>query len=228
MLLIDEIDRADDEFEAFLLEVLSTFAVTIPEYGEVRATTPPMVVLTSNRTRELHDALKRRCLYHWIDHPQLAREVEIIRTRLPDVSAQLAAQVASAVQRIRASDDILKPPGVAESLDWARALQRLGLRTAGRRRRLPRPSGRCSSTARTRSASGVPWKRSWLGSRDAGPAGAPAPEKLLVGFAAALRAAGMAVTPDRTSAFRRGSLVGRVRRQSRDLLVRPRDLVLLR
>jgi MoxR-like ATPase len=126
VLLIDEIDRADDEFEAFLLEVLSTFAVTIPEYGEVRATTPPLVVLTSNRTRELHDALKRRCLYHWIDHPQLSRAVEIIRTRLPDLSPRLAAQVAAAVQRIRASDDILKPPGVAESLDWARALQQLG------------------------------------------------------------------------------------------------------
>ena len=126
VLLIDEIDRADDEFEAFLLEVLSTFSVTIPEYGEVRAATPPMVVITSNRTRELHDALKRRCLYHWIDHPQLAREIEIIRTRLPDVSGELATQVAYAVQRIRASDDILKPPGVAESLDWARALERLG------------------------------------------------------------------------------------------------------
>ena len=126
VLLIDEIDRADDEFEAFLLEVLSTFAVTIPEYGEVRATTPPMVVLTSNRTRELHDALKRRCLYHWIDHPPLAREVEIIRTRVPEVSARLAEQVASAVQRIRAGEEILKPPGVAESLDWARALHRLG------------------------------------------------------------------------------------------------------
>jgi MoxR-like ATPase len=126
VLLIDEIDRADDEFEAFLLEVLSTFAVTIPEYGPVRATTRPLVVLTSNRTRELHDALKRRCLYHWIDHPQLSREIEIIRTRLPDVSPRLAAQVAAAVQRIRASDDILKPPGVAESLDWARALQQLG------------------------------------------------------------------------------------------------------
>jgi MoxR-like ATPase len=126
VLLIDEIDRADDEFEAFLLEVLSTFAVTIPEYGEVKAVTPPMVVITSNRTRELHDALKRRCLYHWIDHPQLAREIEIIRTRLPDVSVELATQVAYAVQRIRASDDILKPPGVAESLDWARALERLG------------------------------------------------------------------------------------------------------
>jgi MoxR-like ATPase len=126
VLLIDEIDRADDEFEAFLLEVLSTFAVTIPEYGEVRAAIPPMVVLTSNRTRELHDALKRRCLYHWIDHPQLAREIEIIRTRLPEVSAELAIQVASAIQRIRAREDILKPPGVAESLDWARALERLG------------------------------------------------------------------------------------------------------
>jgi MoxR-like ATPase len=126
VLLIDEIDRADDEFEAFLLEVLSTFSVTIPEYGEVRAASPPMVVITSNRTRELHDALKRRCLYHWIDHPQLAREIEIIRTRLPDVNVELATQVAYAVQRIRASDAILKPPGVAESLDWARALERLG------------------------------------------------------------------------------------------------------
>jgi MoxR-like ATPase len=126
VLLIDEIDRADDEFEAFLLEVLSTFTVTIPEYGEVRAAIPPMVVLTSNRTRELHDALKRRCLYHWIDHPPLAREIEIIRTRLPEVNADLAIQVASAIQRIRAREDILKPPGVAESLDWARALERLG------------------------------------------------------------------------------------------------------
>ena len=126
VLLIDEIDRADDEFEAFLLEVLSTFSVTIPEYGEVRAAIPPMVVLTSNRTRELHDALKRRCLYHWIDHPQLAREIAIIRTRLPEVSVELATQVASAVQRIRSREDILKPPGVAESLDWARALERLG------------------------------------------------------------------------------------------------------
>jgi MoxR-like ATPase len=126
VLLIDEIDRADDEFEAFLLEVLSTFAVTIPEYGEVRAAIPPMVVITSNRTRELHDALKRRCLYHWIDHPQLAREIEIIRTRLPDVSLELATQVAYAVQRIRTNEDILKPPGVAESLDWSRALERLG------------------------------------------------------------------------------------------------------
>jgi len=126
VLLIDEIDRADDEFEAFLLEVLSTNQVTIPEYGVVRADKPPVVVLTSNRTRELHDALKRRCLYHWIDHPGLAREVEIVRSRLPEVSATLAEQVARAVQRMRASGDLLKPPGVSETLDWARALPQLG------------------------------------------------------------------------------------------------------
>ncbi len=126
VLLIDEIDRADDEFEAFLLEVLSTFTVTIPEYGTVRAAQPPLVVLTSNRTRELHDALKRRCLYHWINHPSLAAEISIVRTRLPAVSDQLAEQVAAAVQRIRSRDDILKMPGVAETLDWARALQTLG------------------------------------------------------------------------------------------------------
>jgi len=126
VLLIDEIDRADDEFEAFLLEVLSTNQVTIPEYGVVRADKPPVVVLTSNRTRELHDALKRRCLYHWIDHPGLAREVEIVRSRLPEVSERLAEQVARAVQRMRASGDLLKPPGVSETLDWARALTQLG------------------------------------------------------------------------------------------------------
>ncbi|MHB8275543.1 MAG: AAA family ATPase [Dermatophilaceae bacterium] len=126
VLLIDEIDRADDEFEAFLLEVLSTNQVTIPEYGVVRADNPPVVVLTSNRTRELHDALKRRCLYHWIDHPGLAREVEIVRSRLPEVSERLAEQVARAVQRMRASGDLLKPPGVSETLDWARALHQLG------------------------------------------------------------------------------------------------------
>ena len=126
VLLVDEIDRADDEFEAFLLEVLSTYQVSIPEYGLVKAATPPLVVLTSNRTRELHDALKRRCLYHWIDHPGPAREVEIVRSRLPEVSQALAEQVTRAVQRIRQTDDILKPPGVAETLDWARALQALG------------------------------------------------------------------------------------------------------
>jgi len=126
VLLIDEIDRADDEFEAFLLEVLSTNQVTIPELGTIIAATPPIVVLTSNRTRELHDALKRRCLYHWIDHPGLARETEIVRTRLPDVSARLAEQVVAVVQQLRAGDNMLKPPGVAETLDWARALHQLG------------------------------------------------------------------------------------------------------
>ena len=126
VLLIDEIDRADDEFEAFLLEVLSTWQVTVPEIGSITASTPPIVVLTSNRTRELHDALKRRCLYHWIDHPGLARELEIVRSRLPEVSATLAEQVVTLVQRLRTSGDLIKPPGVAETLDWARALDALG------------------------------------------------------------------------------------------------------
>jgi MoxR-like ATPase len=126
VLLVDEVDRADDEFEAFLLEVLSTYQVTIPELGTVRAATPPFVVLTSNRTRELHDALKRRCLYHWIDHPGLEREVEILRSRAPEVSEALRRQVVGLVQQLRGRDDLQKPPGVAETLDWARALHYLG------------------------------------------------------------------------------------------------------
>lgn len=126
VLLVDEIDRADDEFEAFLLEVLSTWQVTIPEVGTISAATPPIVVLTSNRTRELHDALKRRCLYHWIDHPGFARELEIVRSRLPEVSEALAEQVVGLVQRLRNEADLIKPPGVAETLDWARALDALG------------------------------------------------------------------------------------------------------
>lgn len=126
VLLIDEIDRADDEFEAFLLEVLSTNQVTIPEYGTVSAATPPVVVLTSNRTREVHDALKRRCLYHWVDHPGLQREIEIVQRRLPEVPRKLAEQVALATSRLRQRDDLVKPPGVAETLDWAKALHTLG------------------------------------------------------------------------------------------------------
>src|SRR5918995_5163066 len=126
VLLVDEIDRSDDEFEAFLLEVLSTYEVTIPELGTVTARVPPFVVLTSNRTREVHDALKRRCLYHWIDHPGLDREVEIVRTRAPEVAAELARQVVEVVQQLRARDDLAKPPGVAETLDWARAINHLG------------------------------------------------------------------------------------------------------
>jgi len=125
VLLVDEVDRADDEFEAFLLEVLGENAVTVPELGEVRAEVPPLVVLTSNRTREVHDALKRRCLYHWLEHPALAREVAILRRRLPDLSPRLAEQVASAVRKLR-TVELLKPPGVAESIDWAEALTALG------------------------------------------------------------------------------------------------------
>jgi len=125
VLLVDEVDRADDEFEAFLLEVLSEHAVTVPEFGEVRAHTPPLTILTSNRTREVHDALKRRCLYHWLEHPDLAREVAILRRRLPELTDELARQVAGAVHRMRRLE-LLKPPGVAESLDWATALMALG------------------------------------------------------------------------------------------------------
>jgi MoxR-like ATPase len=128
VLLVDEVDRADDEFEAFLLEVLSTWQVTIPELGPISAATPPVVVLTSNRTRELHDALKRRCLYHWLEHPGIERELAIVATRAPEVSAALAEQVVRAVHAIREDREMLKPPGVAETLDWARALHELGTR----------------------------------------------------------------------------------------------------
>jgi MoxR-like ATPase len=130
VLLIDEIDRADDEFEAFLLEVLSDFSVTVPELGTIAAAEPPVVVVTSNRTRELHDALKRRCLYHWIDFPSLEREVAIVRVRAPEVPEALARSVADAIARIRELD-LAKPPGVAEAIDWARALALLGADGAG-------------------------------------------------------------------------------------------------
>ena len=125
VLLVDEVDRADDEFEAFLLEVLSDFTVSIPELGTVRAETPPVVVVTSNRTREVHDALKRRCLYHWVEHPSFDREVAIVRRRCPAATERLAQQVTAAVQRLR-DEDLLKPPGVAETLDWTEALLALG------------------------------------------------------------------------------------------------------
>jgi MoxR-like ATPase len=125
VLLIDEIDRADEEFEAFLLEVLSDFQITIPEIGTIAAEHKPAVVLTSNRTRELHDALKRRCLYHWIGHPALEREIEIVKVRVPGVPDRLAAQAAAFVRGLRRLD-LAKPPGVAETIDWARALTALG------------------------------------------------------------------------------------------------------
>ena len=129
LLLIDELDRADDEFEAFLLEVLSDYAVTLPELGTIAADEPPAVVITSNRTRELHDALKRRCLYHWIDFPDLEREVEIIRLRVPGASEQLARSVAATVAELRGLE-LVKPPGVAEAIDWAQALDVLGAASA--------------------------------------------------------------------------------------------------
>ncbi len=125
VLLIDEIDRADDEFEAFLLELLSDFQISVPEVGTIAAAEPPLVVLTSNRTRELHDALKRRCMYHWIDYPSMAQEVEIVQVRRPGVSTELARKVVAAVHRMRELD-LAKPPGVAETIDWARTLDFLG------------------------------------------------------------------------------------------------------
>jgi MoxR-like ATPase len=126
VLLIDEIDRADDDFEAFLLELLAEAAVTIPELGTIRATHPPVIVLTSNRTRDLHDAVKRRCLYQWIDYPSPEREVEIIRRRVRGAAETLAVQVADAVSRMRDSD-VQKPPGIAEAIDWLAALSVLGV-----------------------------------------------------------------------------------------------------
>jgi MoxR-like ATPase len=125
VLLIDEVDRADDEFEAFLLELLSDFQITIPEIGTIRANRPPLAILTSNRTRELHDALKRRCLYHWIGYPPADREVEIVLIRQPGVSEALTRKVVAAVNRLR-DLDLAKPPGVAETIDWVRTLEFLG------------------------------------------------------------------------------------------------------
>jgi MoxR-like ATPase len=125
VLLIDEVDRADDEFEAFLLEVLADAAVTVPEIGTYRAERPPIVVITSNRTRDVHDALKRRCLYHWVEHPSFEREVAIVRLRSPGVDERLAREVAAVVEQVRELG-LYKPPGVAETIDWASALAALG------------------------------------------------------------------------------------------------------
>jgi MoxR-like ATPase len=125
VLLIDELDRADEEFEAYLLELLSDFQITIPEIGTVRATTPPIVVITSNRTREIHDAVKRRCIYHWIDYPTVDREIEILKVKAPQTSAVLSKELAAAMQKLR-NLDLFKPPGVSETIDWANALHILG------------------------------------------------------------------------------------------------------
>ena len=126
VLLVDELDRADDDFEAFLFEMLAESSVTIPEIGTIQATHPPAVILTSNRTRDLHDALKRRCLYHWIDYPSPEREVEIVRRRVPGTAEELATEAAEAVRRLRTSD-VQKPPGIAETIDWVAALELLGV-----------------------------------------------------------------------------------------------------
>jgi MoxR-like ATPase len=128
VLLVDEVDRADDEFEAFLLEILSDYSVTVPELATFQAEVPPVVVLTSNRTRDLHDALKRRCLYHWISHPDFERELAILRVRAPEVPEVLARQVAAATEAVRAFE-LYKPPGVAETIDWALSLAALGRST---------------------------------------------------------------------------------------------------
>jgi MoxR-like ATPase len=127
VLLVDEVDRADDEFEAFLLEVLSDFSVTVPELGTLRAEVPPAVVVTSNRTRDVHDALKRRCYYHWLEHPEFDREVAIVRLRVPEASDRLCEEVTAAAHALRDAD-LLKPPGIAETVDWAQALAALGAR----------------------------------------------------------------------------------------------------
>ncbi|WP_376091144.1 AAA family ATPase [Roseomonas sp. CCTCC AB2023176] len=125
LLLIDELDRADEPFEAFLLEVLADYQITVPELGTIHADTPPVVIITSNRTREVHDAIRRRCLYHWVDYPDAARERAILHVRAPDVPRELSAQVVAFVQALRDGDQLFKPPGVAESVDWARALHAL-------------------------------------------------------------------------------------------------------
>lgn len=125
VLLIDELDRADEEFEAYLLEILAEFQITIPEIGTVKAETPPVVIITSNRTREIHDAVKRRCIYHWIEYPSVEREIEILRAKVPDIGDALSRQLAEAMAKLR-NLDLFKPPGVAETIDWAKALAILG------------------------------------------------------------------------------------------------------
>ncbi len=202
VLLVDEVDRADDEFEAFLLEVLSTYQVSIPELGTVAAATPPVVVLTSNRTRELHDALKRRCLYHWIDHPGLEREVQIVRTRAPEVSEELARQVVGVVQQLR-DVGLQKPPG-------RRRDPRLGPRAAPPRHHHARPgvvgadAGRAGEVPRGRAAGAAGARPDAAGlsrhDRDR-PTVQREPDEILLGFARALRAAGVPVTHDRTQGY---------------------------
>ena len=200
VLLVDEIDRADDEFEAFLLEVLSDYTISIPELGTVRATTPPLVVLTSNRTREVHDALKRRCLYHWLQHPDFDREVAILRRRLPDVTEQLAREVARATAKLRTLD-LLKPPGIAEAMDWATALHTLGAREARPRPRRADPRCRAQVPGGHRPGPGsrAGGAVRWVSSPRTRP-----PRDVVdtvLGFARTLRHAGVGASPDRVEAM---------------------------
>ena len=200
VLLIDELDRADDEFEAFLLEVLSDFTVTVPELGTIARDGPPAVVITSNRTRELHDALKRRCLYHWIDFPDLEREVEIIKLRVPGVSEQLARSVATTVEALRGLD-LIKPPGAAEAIDWAQALSILGADVGERRRR--QRHARLGAQESRRPAPRREGPARALARLSAAPPAAG--EERLVAFGRALRDEGLAVGTGRINDFCRAA-----------------------
>ena len=202
VLLIDEIDRADDDFEAFLLELLGEAAVTIPELGTIRATHPPVIVLTSNRTRDLHDAVKRRCLYHWIAYPSPQREVEIVRRRVKGAPETLAVQVANAVSRMRDSDVQKPPASPRRSTGWRRS-RCSGSRRSTRRRSTAR-SARCSSTTRTRRSCAPPASRSSCGAMT--DFGVETIEldlpPLAAAFARRLHEAGVPVTPDRAGGLR--------------------------
>ena len=203
VLLLDEIDRADDEFEAFLLEVLAENSVTIPELGTIAAEVPPLTVITSNRTREVHDALKRRCLYLWLGHPGFAREVAIVRRRLPDAAEQLVADVAGAVARLR-EFDLLKPPGVAETIDWTRALDLLGA-TGARSGVSAGHPGRGAEIPRGHRPGGAPVGHLDRGRKTVISSAAPPsseghsadPVVIMTGFARALRASGVAADTSR-------------------------------
>ena len=217
VLLVDEVDRADDEFEAFLLEVLSTYQVSIPELGTVAAATPPVVVLTSNRTRELHDALKRRCLYHWIEHPGLEREVQIVRSRAPEVSEELARQVVGVVQQLRGTSGSRSRPGSPRpSTGRGPCTTSAPPRWTSSRR--PAPSARWSSTARTPSACS---RRSTGCCAHDRRRDVREPDEILLGFARALRAAGVPVTHDRAAGFLAAVAVVGPRRRRGDVRRRP-------
>ena len=232
MLLVDEVDRADDEFEAFLLEILSDWTISVPELGAVHADVPPVVVLTSNRTRDVHDALKRRCLYHWIAHPDFERELAIVRVRAPEVPDALARDVAAAVEALRELE-LYKPPGVAETIDWAQALATLGRARldehsvdvdARHDPEVPRGPANACRHARSRRARAA---RRWRAVPDA----AVSLDRVAVAFARVLRGAGLEVPVGATLDFARGARRASARRRGRSvywagratLVTRPED-----